>query len=477
MKRVLLCNLPFYRLLGSHYNGNNLGIAYVASVLNHNGHDAWIYNADFMDRKEYENLKGLFSKFQDYTEYFKNENHEIWEEVTKKIVDFNPDWIGYFCYTANVPSVDIVSRKVREKLPFTKQVVGGPHSTLDRELLNKLPAINYACAREGEYVMLDLVNGKDPKNIVGCVSRNKLGFILHNGDAKVLDCDALPFPERDKFWGLTEEQKLTVDVSYVVTIRGCPMRCNYCASPYSWKRNKTQYRSPDSVLAELRHIKKNYWNRHKEYDYSQSANATTKDKLLIKDNTMLYFVDDVFTIDKERVKTILKMMIEEKLDMSFKAELRTDHLDPEVCKLLKKANCVRAKIGIETGSPRILKMVQKDETREEIIAGCKMLEDAGVPYTAYLLAGFNGETDEDLDMTISLAKSIKAEYYSLSILSPYFGTKMYFDLLEQGFPLDKQPAEYFYHSSPNLMVNNTISKEKLEEYLSLNEINKGKGYI
>ena len=63
MKRILLVNLPFYRLLGSHYNGNNLGISYIASVLNHNGHDAWIYNADFMDRKEYENLKGLFNKF------------------------------------------------------------------------------------------------------------------------------------------------------------------------------------------------------------------------------------------------------------------------------------------------------------------------------------------------------------------------------------------------------------------------------
>ena len=106
-----------------------------------------------------------------------------------------------------------------------------------------------------------------------------------------------------------------------------------------------------------------------------------------------------------------------------------------------------------------------------------MLEDAAVPYTAYLMAGFEGETDEDLKQTISLAKSLKAEYFSLSILSPYFGTKMYYDLLKKGYPLDKKPWEYFFHQSSELMVNKTLSKEVLQEYLALNELNAGKGYV
>jgi radical SAM superfamily enzyme YgiQ (UPF0313 family) len=170
-------------------------------------------------------------------------------------------------------------------------------------------------------------------------------------------------------------------------------------------------------------------------------------------------------------------MIEQDLQMPFKAEMRCDQLDPEICKLLKQAGCVRAKIGIETGSNRLLKEIQKDETREEILAGCKMLEDAEVPYTAYLMLGFPSETNEDVDETISLAKQINASYFSLSILSPYFGTKLYYDLIEQGYPLDKTPEEYFYHQSTTLMVNKMITKEKVQEYLSLNERNKGKGYI
>ena len=107
-----------------------------------------------------------------------------------------------------------------------------------------------------------------------------------------------------------------------------------------------------------------------------------------------------------------------------------------------------------------------------------MLKDAGVPFTAYFMAGFPGETDEDLLETISFAEEIDADFYSLSVLSPYYGTKMYFDLIAKGHELDKKPWEYFYHQTGDLMVNNTISNDVLNEYLSLNELNKkAKGYI
>ena len=72
--RVLLVNPPFYRLLGSHYNASSLGIAYIASYLNTHGHDAWLYNADFLNEINYANLHKIFHGFRDYTEFFQNEN-------------------------------------------------------------------------------------------------------------------------------------------------------------------------------------------------------------------------------------------------------------------------------------------------------------------------------------------------------------------------------------------------------------------
>ena len=476
--RILLINPPFYRLLGSHYNANSLGIAYIASYLNENGHDAWVYNADYLAEKKYRNLKNIFDGFSDYQKYFSNPNDPIWIEVVEKISEFSPEWVGYTSYTANVSAIDIISRKLKSKNQLIKQVIGGVHATLDHNVLNHLPAIDYSVQREGEEAMLALIEGRNAENISGVVSRSSSG-LCNNGDANVIkNVDDLPYPERNKFWGIEKNDYHTVDVSYICSIRGCPYRCNYCASPFHWKRDKTQYRSPNSVIEEMKYLKTNYWDQKKEYDYSASANIGNKQSLKIKDNTIVYFVDDVFTIKKERVKTILKMIIDEGLSMNWKCEARTDHLDEEICELMADSGCVRVKLGFESGSDRILKQIQKDETKEEMRIGAKMLKEAGVPFTAYFMTGFPGETDEDLKETINFAKEIKADYYSLSILSPYYGTKMYYDLVDQGFELDKKPWEYFYHQTGDLMVNDDISPKVLEEYLALNELNSdAKGYI
>ena len=483
MSRILLVNPPFYRFLGSHYNANSLGIAYIASHLNANGHDAWVYNADFQNQDTYANLPGLYSQYDNYKQYFTNEDADIWNEVVDRIIEFRPDWVGYTSYTANISSIDIISRKLKQRYPNVKQVIGGVHATLDPRVLDAVPMVDFAVKREGEFAMLDLVEGKDPGSISGVLARSTFN-ILGNGDADVnLDIDSLKFPERDKLWGLTAEEIDTVDVSYICTIRGCPYRCNYCASPFHWKRDKTQFRSPDSVLSEMRYLKENYWDTNKEFDYSASANADSKETLIIKDNTIVYFVDDVFTVRKRRAKEILRGITEQGLGMRWKCEARTDHLDEEMVELMAQAGCVRVKLGFESGSDRILSQIQKDETKDDMRRGARLLKEAGVPFTAYFMAGFPGETDEDLLETIKFAEEIDADFYSLSVLSPYYGTKMYFDLMAQGHELDKQPWEYFYHQTGTLMVNDTISRDVLDQYLSLNELNKDKettgnaGYI
>jgi anaerobic magnesium-protoporphyrin IX monomethyl ester cyclase len=478
MARVLLVNPPFYRLLGSHYNANSLGIAYIAASLNENGHDAWLYNADYLNEDKYVRLKGLFDGFVDYTTYFKDPNHEIWEEVTEKILEFKPDWVGYTSYTANVTTIDIISKKVRQRSPHIKQVIGGVHATLDSQVLEKLPGLDYSVQREGERAMLSLVEGKAPRDIQGVVSRETVGLCV-TGDAEAIEeIDDLAFPERDKFWAIPEVEKKSVDVSYMCTIRGCPYRCNYCASPQHWKRDKTKYRSPASVISEMKHLKENYWDTNREFDYSASANTQKKGELKIQDNSIVYFVDDVFTVRKPRTKEILQMMIDQGLGMRWKCEARTDHLDEEICELMAQAKCERVKLGFESGSDRLLKAMQKDETKEDMLLGAQMLRNAGVPFTAYFMAGFPGETDEDLIQTIEFAKEIQADYYSLSVVAPYYGTKMYYDLIDSGVELDKKPWEYFFHQTGDLMANSKISEPVLKEFLALNDLNKqGRGYV
>ena len=478
MAKGLLVNPPFYRLLGSHYNANSLGIAYIASYLNSKGHNAWLYNADHVSDKNYGNLKKLFENFSNYQSYFKDIENALWHEVKDKILSFKPEWVGYTSYTANISAIKIISEKVRAANSNIKQVIGGVHATLDKNILKTLTSVDYSIQREGEEAMTALVENKDPKNIPGVVYRAK-DTLINNGIAPVIkDIDSLPMPERKKFWGISEEEKKNVDVSYINTIRGCPYKCTYCASPFHWDRKTTRLRTPESVIEEMIHLKEHYWHATK-FDYSAAANISEKDSLKIEDNTLVYFVDDVFTVNKKRVKKLLRMMIDQKLDMKWKCEARADHLDDEICQLMAEAGCERVKIGFESGSDRILSQVKKLETREEMLAGAAMLKKAGVPFSGYFMAGFPGETDEDVRQTIDFAKRVEANYYSLSVLAPYYGTELYDQLMENGHELDQQPWEYFFHQSPKLMVNNTISKKVLKDFLSLNDLNKknNAGYI
>lgn len=243
MAKVLLVNPPFYRLLGSHYNANSLGIAYIASYLNKRGHNAWLYNADYKSEYTYIKLQKIFNNFANYKDYFKDVDNEIWHEVKDKIIEFKPDWVGYTSYTANISAIKIISDKVKKANSSIKQVIGGVHATLDSDILKKLTSIDFSVQREGEEAFLALVENKDPKTIPGVISRDN-GALFKTGIAPVIkDIDNLPMPEREKFWGIPEHEKKHVDVSYVNTIRGCPYKCTYCASPFHWDRKTTRLRS------------------------------------------------------------------------------------------------------------------------------------------------------------------------------------------------------------------------------------------
>ena len=104
--------------------------------------------------------------------------------------------------------------------------------------------------------------------------------------------------------------------------------------------------------------------------------------------------------------------------------------------------------------------------------GAELLKKYNIPITIYLMAGFPEETDEDLQQTIDFAKEIDADYYSISIMSPYFGTQIYFDAIDDGIELDQEPWEYFFHHSKKLLLNSQLSDEKLEELWRLCDIKK-----
>jgi len=431
--------------MGSHHNGINLGLSYIAAVLKENNHYVCIYNADYVDSENYLNQRQIFENYNTYREIIDDLSNPIWKEVEKNIRKFGPDIIGITMFTANYKVAKIIAGIARKLNREVKIVVGGAHPTIDPEGTLRNGEFDYLVRGEGEFTFLELVDGKDVSEITGLSYKEK-GGIVHNSPRPFIeDLDSLPFPSRDLFLNNTSN----IDYENIITGRGCPYSCIYCASKKIWDK-KVRFRSPDNVIRELIYLKEKF------------------------NSPILYFVDDTFTLKKDRAKEICRGIIERNLDLKWKCDTRVDCIDYELVSLMKQAGCIRIKIGVETGSEKIMKKIKKGLTKDKIRKGVEIIKKVGLPLTVYLMAGFPGETNDDIRQTIEFGKEIDADYYSLSIVAPYLGTEIYDKFLSSGNKIDKEHWEYFYHQSKYMILNNNIDPELIEEFLALNE-RPGKG--
>lgn len=444
-RRILLIAPPFYRLMGSHYNGLHLGIAYIAAVLKQYGHQVKVYNADYYDSAEYLNQKQLFDNFPHYKEILNDPSHSIWREIEDKISSFMPDILGITMLTPNYKPAKSIARIAKAISSSIRVVVGGTHPTLDPEGTLAESSFDYLIRGEGEFSFLELADGRKEEEIEGLSFRrdNKL---VHNQDRPFIsNLDILPFPNRDSFLNDTK----CLDFGFVMTGRGCPFSCAYCVSPQFWHRI-VRFRSVSNVIEEVDYLQANYGS------------------------SLIHFADDTFTLNKDRAKEICRQLIDRHMGVEWVCDTRADCLDRELVALMKRAGCVRIKLGVESGCDIILKSMRKGITREITRKTVGLIKEQDLPLTVYLITGFPGETNENLRQTIDFARELEADYYSLSILVPYYGTELWKDLEKSGTKLDKEHWEYFYHQSQEMIANNNLSPDIVSEFMALDKLGRRK---
>lgn len=440
-KKVLLINPPFYRLMNSHFNGLSLGLGYIASLLSKNGHEVRIYNADYKSSVNYADQKKIFEGYDNYKKLLSNKNHPLWMGVKESIESFSPDIIGITMLTGTYKSAENVGRIAKELNKDIDVVVGGTHPTVLPEETIENEYFDYVIRGEGEYTFLDLANGARLEDIKGLTYVNKKDETVNNPDREFIeDLDSIPFPSRDLYLNDTQY----MDYGYIMTGRGCPFECTFCASKKVWKGH-VRFRSPENVVEEVKHV-------HNRY--------STK---------LFYFVDDTFTLNKNRTKKICELLIRTNMDINWICDTRVDTIDEELLRLMKESGCVRVKIGVESGNERILKKVKKKITKKQIRNSVSIIKKVGIDFTIYLMIGFPSETKAEMQETLDFARELDPTYYSFSILAPYPGTKIYDDVIRSGIILPKEHWEYFFHQSKDMILTDNIDAALIDECLSLNE--------
>lgn len=376
-----------------------LGIAYIAGMLLNNGHQVKIIDRDLVLRREGFDLK------------------KADEVVLKEISAFGPAIVGFSATTPNISDVRAFSSQVKKMNPGILTVLGGPHVTGEAVYtLQICPDIDIAVRGEGEETMLEIAGLKSPERILGIHYRLSDGRIIANPDRPLIEViDNIPHPARSsldmRFYTRPSRftsRNLNLRTSHVFTARGCPYSCHYCAGPLMG-RNKVRYHSSKRVLEEINEL------------------------IDVYKVEAVYFAEDMFLAQNDRAREILNLFIDSGINKKivWMAQLSSKIVNSELLGLMKKAGCIHVEYGFESGSQKILDLMNKRTTIEQNLKAAMLTKKLGMRFQGNFIVGFPGETEEDFNATINFIKKVKPNQVSVNMFMPLPGTFIHNRLKEQ----------------------------------------------
>ncbi len=325
-----------------------------------------------------------------------------WETVEEVIQRQAAEVYGFSCWTANRRGVALAAEAVKRLVPGAHVVVGGPHATaLAEDLLSHHHAIDTVCVGEGEDTLLELISrvaeGKSADGLAGAVVRSADGG-LSRGPSRpaIAPLDRLVDPH-------------TLYASHIVmTSRGCPWSCTFCAAETSWGRGFRGFSIP----------------------YVLDMLERTLAKAPVR---MLQIKDDTFTTHRKRVLELCEGIRQRKLDFLWSCDTRVDVLSDELLHAMRLAGCERLSLGVESGSQEILSRIDKKIRVEQILEATELAKRYGVKVRYYMMIGNRGETRATFQESLDFLQRAQPHQYLFSCLSVYPGTRDFHDAEAAGW--------------------------------------------
>ncbi len=328
-----------------------------------------------------------------------------WSRVEEVLAALDADVFGMSCWTANRRGVALVAKKIRALRPDAPIVIGGPHATpLAREMLTHYPEIDLVTLGESDATFHEIVErvaaGGPLTGVAGTAYRSGESVLLGPKRASVHDLDSLPAPQ-DYF-----------DTHILMTSRGCPWQCTFCGADTTWGRGF----------------------RGNSVAYTLDAIEHVLARLPVK---MIQIKDDTFTTNKKRVLELCRGIRERKLQFLWSCDTRVDLLSEELLREMRLAGCQRLSLGVESGSQKILDLIDKKITVAEIIESTELAKSYGIRVRYFMMLGNRGETKETFEETLAFLRRARPHEFIFSCLSIYPGTRDFHDAEGAGW-LDRE---------------------------------------
>jgi len=373
----------------------SLGIGYVAASLEKNGYEVKIIDS--------------------YAEHYDN------SITIKKILEENPSAVGITSITQNRFNAIEIIRELKKERKNLFIFVGGRHfHHTYRSALFSIPEIDVIVRGEGEITIVELLdnyfNKGDFSKVLGIAYRKDREIINTLERPLIKNLDEIPIHawhlfDLSKYNATLEGEYKTRSIG-VISSRGCPNQCTFCANASFW--NTLRLRSPKNFIDEVEFLYKNYG--YQAFD----------------------FWDDTMTLNRNHIFGICREIINRGLDIIWYARARVNTVDEEMLRIMKKAGCRIISFGVESGSENVLKNIKKNITLEQIEKAFELSAKLGLITKAFFMFSLPGERLADIGETNQLIYKLLS--YGRKYRIPVYIEKAY-TLIYPGTEIEKEATK------------------------------------
>ena len=343
------------------------------------------------------------------------------ESLTQYVIAIRPDIVFVDTMTPTIHLTLSVAQRIKERFPDIQIWGIGQHaSEATQDFLFEGSPCTGVIRGEHEAVIEQVLNSTE-QYIDGCSYWN--AGIQHIGPdrMRLFDIEQLPQIrpldlriQRYKLQSSNVPKFGALRWGFLLTSRGCPYPCTFCSPTLRQSYGRDfRMQTAESVVDDM-------FRLHQDYRIDA-----------------FYTIDDVFSLNKERVIDICQRIIRKKPAFRWVIQTRGDLIDKEMCALLKKAGCTGIKMGIESGSSRILSQIKKNIRLSQIETSARNIQEAGLNLTTYYMLGHPSETAEEMEETFQFARKINSDMIQVAFHTPYPGSSDWNELKKEVRDLSK----------------------------------------
>jgi len=323
------------------------------------------------------------------------------------------------CTTPTVKSAAQLAAAIKSCAPEVTTVVGGAHaSAFPKQTMQEFPVFDYLVFGEGEITLRDLClrlrdGGKDD-TINGLVFRENGALTATEARPLITDLDTIPFPARDLIDYTTQAGHSSRGFSNkllsteLFTSRGCPFGCSFCAIQATFGKS-VRFRDPLFIEDEVHRMVREHHFNH------------------------VVIADDTFTLQPDRAAAICEILGRSGIT-SWNCDTRVNTVSLELLKTMKRCGCEKVAFGVESGSQRLLDLIGKGITVEQVRTAVYRAKQAGIRHIEgnFIIGCDPSETAEDLERTRELITTLPWSFVSVAVIVPYPGTPVREQMLSDG---------------------------------------------